>query len=153
MTEFRSYNPLIPLAFYGPADQLFRQVIAIALSCINQVYTQFKGFLKHRINFSLFENLAPFSSELPSSNSNDRHSNIRLSQQVDSFREKYSSFYEVDQIVGDSSQVKQILGIVARVAKEKGLKSGDWLDDVRAATGGKLIQAYKNFLKDITRLG
>jgi len=31
---------------------------------------------------------------------------------------------------------------VARVAKEKGLKLGDWIDDVRAATGGKSIQAY-----------
>lgn len=40
---------------------------------------------------------------------------------------------------------------VARVAKEKGLTSADWLDDVRAATGGKSIQAYRNFLKDIIR--
>ena len=42
---------------------------------------------------------------------------------------------------------------VARVAKEKGLKLGDWIDDVRAATGGKSIQAYRNFLRDITRKG
>jgi hypothetical protein len=41
---------------------------------------------------------------------------------------------------------------VTRVAKEKGLKRGDWLDDVRAATGGKSIEAYKIFLKDISRL-
>lgn len=41
---------------------------------------------------------------------------------------------------------------VARVAKEKGLKRGDWLDDVRASTGGKSIEAYKVFLRDISRL-
>jgi hypothetical protein len=41
---------------------------------------------------------------------------------------------------------------VTRVANEKGLKRGDWLDDVRAATGGKSIEAYKIFLKDISRL-
>ena len=41
---------------------------------------------------------------------------------------------------------------VTRAAKEKGLKRRDWLDDVRAATGGKSIEAYKVFLKDISRL-
>ena len=41
---------------------------------------------------------------------------------------------------------------VTRVANEKGLKRGDWLDDVRAATCGKSIEAYKIFLKDISRL-
>jgi hypothetical protein len=42
---------------------------------------------------------------------------------------------------------------VARVAMEKGLKAGEWLDDVRAATGGKSIEAYKAFLNDIGRTG
>ena len=32
---------------------------------------------------------------------------------------------------------------VARAAKEQGLKQGEWMDDVRAATGGKSIQAYR----------
>ncbi len=41
---------------------------------------------------------------------------------------------------------------VSRVAKEKGLRPGEWFDDVRAATGGKSIEAYKVFLKDISRL-
>jgi len=44
--------------------------------------------------------------------------NIRLSQQIDSFREKYPAVYEADQIIGESSQVKQMLGVVARVAKD-----------------------------------
>jgi len=42
---------------------------------------------------------------------------------------------------------------VARVAKEKGFKPGGWFDDVRAAIGGKSIQAYRTFLKDISRMG
>ena len=42
--------------------------------------------------------------------------------------------------------------LVARVAHERGIKRGEWLDDVRAATGGKSIASYKDFLKDISRL-
>jgi hypothetical protein len=42
--------------------------------------------------------------------------------------------------------------LVARVAKEKGLNQGKWMDDVRAATGGKSIQAYKTFLRYLARL-
>ena len=42
--------------------------------------------------------------------------------------------------------------LVARVAKEKGLKQGERMDDVRAATGGKSIQAYRTLLKDLARL-
>jgi hypothetical protein len=40
---------------------------------------------------------------------------------------------------------------VARVAKEKGFKKGEWYDDVRAATGEKSIQAYRRFLEDIAK--
>lgn len=40
--------------------------------------------------------------------------------------------------------------LVDRVAKERGLKDGDWIHDVRAATGGKSIQSYKDFLKDMS---
>lgn len=40
--------------------------------------------------------------------------------------------------------------LVARVAKENGLKTGDWIDDVRTATGGKSIQAFETFLINIS---
>lgn len=40
---------------------------------------------------------------------------------------------------------------VSRVAKEIGFKAEDWFDDVRAATGGQSIRAFKNFLRDIGR--
>ena len=49
----------------------------------------------------------------------------------------------------DRGHENLLKAFVARVAKEKGLKPGDWLDEVRAATSGKSIQAYRNFLKDI----
>jgi hypothetical protein len=40
---------------------------------------------------------------------------------------------------------------VSRVAREKGLKAGEWVNDVRAGTGGLSIKAYKNFLRDFSR--
>ena len=43
--------------------------------------------------------------------------------------------------------------LTERVAKEIGLKHGDWIHDVRSATGGKSIQSYKHFLKDMSRTG
>jgi hypothetical protein len=43
--------------------------------------------------------------------------------------------------------------LVSRVATESGFREGEWFDDVRAATGGKSIQAYRSFLRDITRRG
>jgi hypothetical protein len=43
--------------------------------------------------------------------------------------------------------------LVNRLAMEKGLKTGEWVDDVRSASGGKSIEAYRGFLKDITRRG
>lgn len=49
----------------------------------------------------------------------------------------------------DRGHENLLKAFVARVAKEKGLKPDDWLDEVRAATGGKSIEAYRNFLKDI----
>jgi len=41
--------------------------------------------------------------------------------------------------------------LVNRLAVEKGLKTGEWANDVRSASGGKSIEAYRGFLKDITR--
>lgn len=43
--------------------------------------------------------------------------------------------------------------LVNRIAVEKGLKTGEWANDVRSASGGKSIEAYRGFLKDITRPG
>jgi hypothetical protein len=43
--------------------------------------------------------------------------------------------------------------LVSRLALEKGLKTGEWMDDVRSASGGRSIAAYKGFLKDLTRRG
>jgi hypothetical protein len=43
-----------------------------------------------------------------------------------------------------------IKALVGRVARENGLRDGEWLDDVRSATGGKSIQAYRSFLKDMS---
>jgi hypothetical protein len=40
---------------------------------------------------------------------------------------------------------------VAQVAKEKGFMGREWYDDVRAATGGKSIQSYRDFLRDFAR--
>jgi hypothetical protein len=45
-----------------------------------------------------------------------------------------------------------IKAIVKRIAMEKGFLSGEWSDDVRSAIGGKSIQAYRKFLKDITKI-
>jgi hypothetical protein len=42
--------------------------------------------------------------------------------------------------------------IVARMAKEKGFRPGEWSDDVRSATGGQSIQKYRSFLKYISRM-
>lgn len=41
---------------------------------------------------------------------------------------------------------------VGRVAREKGFRSADRLDDVRSSTGGKSIQAYRSFLKYLRRV-
>jgi hypothetical protein len=41
--------------------------------------------------------------------------------------------------------------LVSRVARENGLRSGGWFDDVRSATGGKSIQAYRSFLRDMSK--
>lgn len=43
--------------------------------------------------------------------------------------------------------------LVNRLAVEKGLKTGEWVDDVRSASGGKSIEAYRGFLRDITHRG
>ncbi len=45
--------------------------------------------------------------------------------------------------LGDRGHEIILKSFVARAAKEKGLKQGEWMDDVRAATGGKSIQAYR----------
>lgn len=42
---------------------------------------------------------------------------------------------------------------VARMALSKGYRAREWVDDVRAATGSKSIQAYRAFLKDTCRAG
>lgn len=42
--------------------------------------------------------------------------------------------------------------IVKRIAMEKGFIPGEWIDDVRSASGGKSIQGYKTFLKDLSKL-
>ena len=41
---------------------------------------------------------------------------------------------------------------MGRIAKEKGFLAGQWLDDVRSATGGQSIREYRNFLKDMSRM-
>ena len=42
--------------------------------------------------------------------------------------------------------------IVARMAKERGFRPGEWFDDVRSARGGQSIREYKIFLRDIGRM-
>ena len=42
---------------------------------------------------------------------------------------------------------------VHRLAAEKGLEHRDWKDDVRAARGGKSIEAFKQFLQDTRAFG
>lgn len=42
--------------------------------------------------------------------------------------------------------------LVSRMAKETGFRRGQWLDDVRSATGGQSIKEYKEFLKDLSRI-
>lgn len=45
-----------------------------------------------------------------------------------------------------------LTAIVARMAREKGFRPGEWSDDVRSATGGQSIQKYRSFLNDISRM-
>lgn len=42
-----------------------------------------------------------------------------------------------------------VRALVARTAREKGFPQEGWVDDVRASTGGKSIQAYREFLKGL----
>ena len=51
----------------------------------------------------------------------------------------------IDYFLEDRGHEIILKALVARIAKEKGLKQGEWMDDVRAATGGKSIQAYRTF--------
>ncbi|GAB4377295.1 MAG: sigma-54 dependent transcriptional regulator [Calditrichia bacterium] len=44
--------------------------------------------------------------------------NLRLHEQVNTFREKYRDFIEPDTIVGESPQMKQVMDLVARAAED-----------------------------------
>ena len=60
---------------------------------------------------------------------------------------------KIGYFLGDRGHEILLKAFVARVAREKELMRGDWADDVRTATGGKSIQAYKSFLRDISSKG
>ena len=71
---------LVPLTFDSTTDQLFREMVSVALGSINQIDAEIRGLSKHGVNLGLLECLAPFSAELPRADADDGDLHCRLSQ-------------------------------------------------------------------------
>ena len=70
----------VPLAFYSAPDQFFREMVSIALGCVNQINAEIRGLSEHGVNLALLECLAPFSAELARADTDDGDRHCCLSQ-------------------------------------------------------------------------
>ena len=70
----------VPLTFDSATDQLFREMVSVALGCINQINAKIRGLSKHGVNLGLLECLAPFATELPRADADDGDLHCCLSQ-------------------------------------------------------------------------
>jgi hypothetical protein len=80
MSELGGDNPLVPFAPGGTSHHFFREMVPVALGCVNQIDAEIRGLSEHRINLGLLKSLAPFAAELPCADANDGYTHFCFAQ-------------------------------------------------------------------------
>ena len=76
MTEFGGQKPLSPIPGDSPAHQTFRNTVAVAFSCIDEVYPGFPAAVENSVDFFLGVVLSPFAAELPCAEADNRNPDV-----------------------------------------------------------------------------